>query len=390
MRPTVTAYDAKIHMTNALWARSISWLMSVGAVFMLALAIAGYRSAWVARVALLANVGMAVGAKVADRVARENELIIQDYRDIGDGARQDVLYAKFRSEVKPLPGQAQRPPEVARLPEAQMNPAMMLEPIEFFNWEEIAINPIEFPHMAIMSKSGAGKSVLAQWVSAKVGGVVIAADPHYEPGNYPTVTRIVGKGRNFGIAAKPPTIDAKGKDVPGEYPIDLRDIVDGEDCNCGQLMMAAVAEMARRYQLMAIGQYSPKNPDTPNVSLIMDEYNAYAKLPGMPDCLWAILQEARKVGIRLFLIVHAKEVAALGVEGKGSIRECLSFIRLKKAALDHCRLQLNSQVNNSPMQKQWYEVYQTLSSQERPAMIDETPAIVPNLKDWLERNIRVD
>ncbi|HEY9859940.1 MAG TPA: hypothetical protein V6D16_10570 [Candidatus Obscuribacterales bacterium] len=204
---------------------------------------------------------------------------------------------------------------------------------ELFDWGNFRSNPDQFPHLMILGKTGSGKSLLSEWLLSQLGGKVTAVTPHRSPSDWKGI-KVVGGGRNFQAIA--------------------------------EFFSELTGEMQRRYQLYDIGRtdFDPWN-------IAIDELPAIMAAPecgDVPTQLKELIREARKVKIRLLLLTQGAEVKALKFEGEGSIRDSLTFIRLGNFATDHARKLKDDDLLN------W------LKSQKRPCLVDDSPAIVPNLK----------
>lgn len=203
---------------------------------------------------------------------------------------------------------------------------------ELFNWSDFRSNPDLFPHLMMLGKTGSGKSVLAEWLLSQLGGKITAVTPHRSPKDWKGI-EVIGGGRNFEAIA--------------EFFTEL------------------VEEMKRRYQLFDIGKtdFAPWNIGIDELPAIM----AAPECKNVPTQLKELIREARKVKIRLLLLTQGAEVKALKIEGEGSIRDSLTFIRLGNFATDHAR-KLKDEA-----------LLAWLKSQKRPCLVEDQPGAVPNL-----------
>ena len=80
-----------------------------------------------------------------------------------------------------------------------------------------------------------------------------------------------------------------------------------------------------------------------------------------------LIREARKVRITLILLTQGAEVKTLKMEGEGSVRDSLTFIRLGNFATDHARKLKDKKLLS------W------LKGSDRPCLVDNVPTVVLNL-----------
>jgi hypothetical protein len=83
-----------------------------------------------------------------------------------------------------------------------------------------------------------------------------------------------------------------------------------------------------------------------------------------------LVRAAREANMRMLLITQGSEGKALDIEGQTSVRECFTRIRLGKSATDHAKRL------KRPNLLTWLE------QQSRPCMVDDSPAIVPDLSGF--------
>lgn len=218
---------------------------------------------------------------------------------------------------------------------------------KYFDWSLIQTNPDKYAHLAIVGGTGDGKSTLTQSLLIFLGEKAVAIDPHWKPGNYPGIPT-VAKGRNYGT-------------YPAD-PISFDDLVSGKDCSYTEAIATIHAEMNRRYQLLQKGL-----PVGDRYSFILDEYHALCS--EHPKCskkeVLQLIREARKVGLRLILLVHSDLVEDFGWQGQGAIRKSLRWVRLGDFATDYAaKLGDESLIN-------W------VGSQDHPILVEKSPALLP-------------
>jgi hypothetical protein len=148
-------------------------------------------------------------------------------------------------------------------------------------------------HWMLVGETGKGKSTLAKAMMSFYAqqGMVFLIDPHYSPDDWPI--RAIGAGRNYAEA------DAA--------------------------FVALEKELNRRYDKRA----NPKDDDAVDLPLwvFIDEYlSCVANCPNASRVFKALVNEGRKVGIHLVVLVQVKTVKALGIEGEGDTRRNLGKV----------------------------------------------------------------
>jgi hypothetical protein len=261
-------------------------------------------------------------ARVQRRTVEETEPILGTLARI-QAAQSAIALTQLWERQNPLQVSDVATVEPPLLPEGEL---------QIFDWSDLQNNPDKFPHLMLLGKTGSGKSVLAEWLLKQLGGKMTAITPHYSPKDWRGM-RVVGGGRDFeAIAAE---------------------------------FTELVEEMDRRYELYNKGVTSFEQ-----WSIAVDELPAIMASDiccEVPNQLKQLIRESRKVRIRLILLTQGAEVKALKMEGEGSIRDSLTFIRLGNFALDHARKLKDERLLS------W------LQQQRRPCLVDEVPAIVPDL-----------
>ncbi|MEM0337979.1 MAG: hypothetical protein QW683_08700 [Candidatus Caldarchaeum sp.] len=303
------------------------------------------------------------------------ENILADYAKIADQARQNAankLYEEDFSQaisrhVDALSGQA----TAITGKDGNSNPVSPVAPtapaIETFDWAKLS-DSNEFPHLWIVAGTGMGKSTFAQWVCDRLGGEILVADPHFQPGNFPKADLIVGCGMHLGDTAILPGKAKRGQTecrVIGEPK---------EDTSVCEFLVWLWHEMKRRYGLFAQGK-----ADYPVTNVILDEVPAYAQIDGVQFLFKELIAQARKVKIRIIFLTQGTQVRLIGLEGMSDLRENLTKILLKDFALKEVRDRLNQCKPGSRGESHWQAVYDYLKSCDRPALVNEIPACVPTI-----------
>lgn len=326
---------------------------------------------------VIAGLLTAVGGRIAGQSAEEKSYITQDLKDISDQSRANVYYQALNPKVNTL----------LAATNVELKP---------FDWGQFRTNRTKYPHIALLGKTGGGKSTLAENLCGLFGGLTIAVAPHFKSGDYSSANLIIGKGRKYGETALPyDTEPVKGKSQDLEPDVAFRDILSGKvNPTVCQFIRSLLYEMNRRYQLVdpetgkpdPDGIYVSDYEDSQEINIILDEFNAYSKLPGVDICLKMLIREARKVGIRLVLLLQGAEVKALGISGEGSLRESLTFVRVMNFALAHARKVRNAQKDET-MKSYWAEVVRRMESEERPVMVEDDYAVMPGIGEYVDSKL---
>jgi hypothetical protein len=263
-------------------------------------------------------------------------------------------YTRMRdaAAIEAYAGQLAAAIEVPSLPmpapfPTSLPPAAVDEAIAYFDWQLIQTKPDKYAHLAIVGGTGDGKSTLTQSLLQFLGEKAIAVDPHWQPGNYPGIPT-VAKGRNY-----------------GSYQADaiaFEDLVAGADCSYTVAIATIHAEMDRRYKLLRKGQAVGDR-----YSFILDEYTTFAG--NHPKCskgeVLDLIREARKVGLRLILLVQSDLLEDFHWQGQGAARKSLRWCRLGEFAETFAKGQKDD------------ALIAWVDNQDYPILVDKTPALLP-------------
>lgn len=329
-------HPSQLHGIYAQYRTSIygSWSLAAVALLLLGLG-ASVKHPALKAVCFAGVVGSTLSARPLRRQVYRLDGFARDWEDTGDDAFQKYLYDQMNSkqavlQLAPAQGQTTTP--------------------ELFDWHLFNTKPDKYPHIALVGSTGDGKSTMAEWMATWLTGRTIAIAPHAKPGDFPSIPCYCS-GRNYG-----------SKD---DEAIDFQDLLDGNVNNPSAVAVLKCinAEMDRRYKLRDKGQSNFEQ-----VNFIIDECNTMLdKIAYTSDILVELLREARKVGIRLILLLQSPEVEALKVKGRGSVRKCLVFCYLGEFALEQAG-KLKDEV-----------ITRFVEGQEYPLMVRRTPAVTPDL-----------
>lgn len=299
------------------------------------------RTQEVVKVLIPMSLGLGIVGTASGIVADQSEEVLKDWCNISDQQTTNRVYQQLEPEV----------PTVA-LPKAR---------VYYFQWEILAAQRDNYPHIQIVVKSGGGKSTLAEYLCGLLGGSTIAVAPHYQIGDYPSANAIVGAGRNL------------GDEVPKDTKYTLDNLLEGQQVTATEAIRVLASDMGIRYQLDSEGMRRSGD----EVNVILDEYPSYAGKPGVAEAILEVLREARKVDLRMVIITQSDLGGAMNLSEQD--KRNLTTIRLKDEAIDHARYLLNREKPGTEKYEVAYEVYEAVSQMSRPCMVDNSPAIIPEV-----------
>lgn len=242
----------------------------------------------------------------------------------------------------------------------------LLPEIKKFDWNLFDIKPDTFPHLLIVGGTGDGKTYLCEHLAPNLEGKTIVCNPHDKPGDFEGFVSYCG-GRNYGDWKQKTPIE---NNEIGEYFNKLLTF-DVDDISVSQLIKVIHSEMDRRYKLYHKGIF-----DYPFTNIIFDEFcvtTSKLHKDGI-EAILDLIKEARKVKIRLFLLVKSDQVKTLKIDGQGEIRNSLTYIRLGKFALKETK-RLGDPI-----------LYDFLINQEHPILVEDIAAIAPKKPHYVYIN----
>lgn len=204
-----------------------------------------------------------------------------------------------------------------------------------FRWERFRESPVTFPHVMVAGPTGTGKTVFAEYLLDLLPGTARVITPKRTKSQW-RGSLVIGTPRNF-----------------AEIERALDSYVDK--------MTDRIADL---------------DADHEQINLAIDELPACRKnIDNFCDLISTLLCEAREAKIRVIALSQSTRVEPLGLKGQGDVVDCLCIIRLGKFALDYAQ-ELFNKKRLSPAEFDW------LRSQQRPAMVGDEIAVVPDLSNW--------
>jgi len=159
-------------------------------------------------------------------------------------------------------------------------------------------------HVMIVGEQNSGKSTTANAVlvgRVQAGEQILILDPHAAPSDWHGI-KAIGFGRDF------PAIE--------------------------QMMLSLIDELTRRYEQRAQQpDYAPQP-----LTCFVDEWPAISdNSPKVaPLFMRQLVQEGRKVGLRLVILTQSDRVESLGLAGKGDVRSNFCPLLLGAKAVEKC------------------------------------------------------
>lgn len=268
--------------------------------------------------------GATIAASAVAKSTRKDE--IGQTLAMRELARTDAKSAVLEAQVRQVVSQ----PAAALTQSAEYQPKL-------FDWSLLRSKPNLFAHLAVVAPTGGGKTVTGEWLGDLIGtGHEVKVVTTKRKSNQWRGMPVVGTPRDFAAIA--------------EEMADLK------------------TEMTERMEDLDSVE------DLPQLVRVFDELAAMAVNIDNFD-LGTFIREARETGVRIIALCHGEQVKLLGLEGESDTAEGLTWVRLGKFAIKHAR-KLVSKNELTDADLEW------LKSQERPCMVNEELAVIPNLSGW--------
>lgn len=217
-------------------------------------------------------------------------------------------------------------------------------PTGYFNWQDLKERD-RHPIIRIVGRMGDGKTRLTEWLLSWISPLVYVLAPKINPPKH-----------------KNERPDWFGYRVYGAKPALDYDLIEAKLLDLKEEIKKRFTESYRQPEIM--------------VALDDWTYTCRAK-DTIKNINLEIVTNARGAGIGEIMLVHSDNAPASGLDGFADLKEVCTTIRLGKFALNHC-------LTLARKHPEVYEpVYHWLKTQKRPCLVDEFPAVVPDLSDFL-------
>lgn len=149
----------------------------------------------------------------------------------------------------------------------------------------------------IKAASNGGKTTLLQHIASRRQGSVIVLDSQSYPNKWPDKCKVIGTGSNHQAIS-----------------IALDSLVE---------------LMVKRYK--EIGEGLVKENEHPKLTVIIDEWMAIvSECPNASEVIRRLLTESRKAAFSVFIGSHSERVKALGLDGRGDLRDGFLIVRVEE------------------------------------------------------------
>lgn len=242
---------------------------------------------------------------------------------------------------------------------------------ELFNWQDIKDKPDEYPHILLVGNTGAGKSTIVNNLAGLMQpALTVAVVPHWQRGEFESFNHVFpGREVGEGFSGNP-------AHIPPMYS--WADCLTGNfRPNACEVLHALYWEMDRRYQHDADGQFLGGQP----IIVALDEFLLFSTLPGVKELWSKLVREARKVAIRLILIVQGATVESLDIKGQGDLRQNLVYLRTGKFAKEYIH-EMVGRSRGTDEEPYWQWVRARAKLEPYAVTIDERFGVAPAPGSW--------
>lgn len=304
----------------------------------------------------------AVAGVASSQVSRDSYRIHRDVMDASNAQRVNRLFSAFSPAAKAVSAEPEKP--------------TVYTPVELFDFTDLHTKRNKTPHLIYNGQTGSGKTSLCEKVVSELPGIKIACSPHYDPDEDWLGFRVVTHSQ----------IETQ---FSGDYTAWLKSLSDGDEIvlGAGRDYASVTAAISGLLAVMDERYNDPTWKRLPPIEFSVDEIPALARTSKEAmDDLMTLGMEARKRKIRLHLLLQDDGVKTLNIEGSGGLRDNFNYLRLGEKALEHAK-RLVKQDDKLDGLVEW------LKSHEYPLMVDDKPAVSPDIALWkstLNRQKRID
>lgn len=174
-----------------------------------------------------------------------------------------------------------------------------------FDWLRLDREYNDFPHLFLLGKTGSGKSYLSDRLVRLLTGFAVVISPKKMPTDFVGL-QVIG--------------------LPYQYRSIYAALTALE-----QLMVDREAELQRTGK----ANFIPINVIVDELPVASAGCKDIDKNMDLTKPLKALIRAGRTSKIRLIILAQGNEVKALGIEGEGSLRDCLTYVYLKGFVEDH-------------------------------------------------------
>jgi hypothetical protein len=137
------------------------------------------------------------------------------------------------------------------------------------------------------------------------------------------------------------------------------------------------SEMYQRYELIEKGQ------EPPLTNFVVDEWRLINKnIPEAKEIMKEIITVAREANLRMIALAQGMQVKTWGFEDESDLQECFTDILIGDFAIKRCLSLRRKYHKQSEEYAYWTQVLAFLKQSDRPCMVANQPAIIPNLSNW--------
>lgn len=304
----------------------------------------------------LLSVVAAVAGVASSQVSRDSYRIHKDVLDASNAQRVNRLFTAFGPTAKPVNVEPEKP--------------KVYTP-QLFDFSDLHTKRNKTPHLIYNGQTGSGKTSLCEKVMSELPGIKIACSPHYDADTDWPGFRVVSHS----------LIDAH---FGGDYTLWLKSLSDGDEVvlGAGRDYISVSAAITALLGVMNERYNDPQWKRLPPIEFSVDEIPALARTSKEAmDDLMTLGMEARKRKIRLHLLLQDDGVKTLNIEGSGGLRDNFNYIRLGEKAIEHAK-RLVKQDDKEEGLVEWLKGF------EYPLMVDDKPAISPDVELWKSTLVR--